>query len=65
MAFGHPPLKGEGRTAEGSPGWGDSSALRATLSMLHRCHPHPDASRPTSPLQGEVETVWEILNDNR
>jgi hypothetical protein len=22
----HPPLEGEGRTAEGSPGWGDGSA---------------------------------------
>src|SRR5882672_12567261 len=27
MAVGHPPLKGEGRTAEGSPGWGDSGAV--------------------------------------
>jgi FAD/FMN-containing dehydrogenase/Fe-S oxidoreductase len=25
----HPPLKGEGRTAEGSPGWGDSDAANA------------------------------------
>src|SRR5258708_15248232 len=25
----HPPLEGEGRTAEGSPGWGDSGAARA------------------------------------
>ncbi len=25
----HPPLKGEGRTAEGSPGWGDSPAAKA------------------------------------
>ena len=23
---GHPPLEGEGRTAEGSPGWGDGGA---------------------------------------
>jgi two-component system, NarL family, sensor histidine kinase UhpB len=29
IAFGHPPLKGEGRTAEGSPGWGDSGAASA------------------------------------
>jgi two-component system, NarL family, sensor histidine kinase UhpB len=29
IAFGHPPLKGEGRTAEGSPGWGDSAAASA------------------------------------
>jgi two-component system, NarL family, sensor histidine kinase UhpB len=26
MAFGHPPLEREGRTAEGSPGWGDGDA---------------------------------------
>ena len=26
LAHGHPPLKGEGRTAEGSPGWGDGKA---------------------------------------
>jgi 16S rRNA (adenine1518-N6/adenine1519-N6)-dimethyltransferase len=26
IAFGHPPLKGEGRTTEGGPGWGDSHA---------------------------------------
>src|SRR6266852_3964859 len=25
----HPPLKGEGRTAEGSPGWGDSDTAYA------------------------------------
>jgi hypothetical protein len=25
----HPTLKGEGRTAEGSPGWGGSDAARA------------------------------------
>ena len=25
----HPPLKGEGRTAEGSPGWGDGDAASA------------------------------------
>jgi glycyl-tRNA synthetase beta chain len=28
----HPPLKGEGRTAEGSPGWGDSRAKKAPPS---------------------------------
>src|SRR6266852_3061267 len=26
IAFDHPPLEGEGRTAEGSPGWGDGGA---------------------------------------
>src|SRR5215470_11161726 len=25
-AFDHPPLEGEGRTAKGSPGWGDGGA---------------------------------------
>ena len=46
----HPPLQGEGRIAEGDPGWGPA----ASPKMLKRCHPHPAASRPTSPLQGEV-----------
>src|SRR5215468_2835056 len=27
--FDHPPLQGEGRTAEGSPGWGDGDAAFA------------------------------------
>src|SRR6266481_8815131 len=46
----YPPLQGEGRTAIGDPGWGSAASPR----MLNRCHPHPAASRPTSPLQGEV-----------
>jgi len=29
MASGHPPLEGEGRTAGGSPGWGDGDAAYA------------------------------------
>ena len=29
LAFRHPPLEGEGRTAEGSPGWGDGDAASA------------------------------------
>jgi hypothetical protein len=49
-AFDHPPLEGEGRTAKGSPGWGDSGATPAALLMLHRCHPHLARLRgPTSP----------------
>ena len=48
------PCEGEGRTAEGSPGWGGSGAASATPNFLRRCHPHPAATRPTSPLQGEV-----------
>jgi len=27
LAYAHPPLEGEGRTAEGSPGWGDGEAV--------------------------------------
>ena len=52
----HRPLEGEGRTAAGGPGWGDSaSACTAQKqSALQRCHPLPAAARPTSPLQGEV-----------
>jgi urease accessory protein len=53
----HPPLQGEGRTAESSPGWGGSrrgpgSAIVESLS------PPPASSETeeaTSPLQGEVE----------
>jgi urease accessory protein len=52
----HPPLQGEGRTAAGGPGWGDSASTCTAQkqSTLQRCHPLPAATRPTSPLQGEV-----------
>src|SRR5262249_24346381 len=52
----HPPLKGEGRTAEDSPGWGGGGATNITRPDLqHGRHPHPARCRgPTSPLQGEV-----------
>src|SRR5260370_27893620 len=50
----HPSLLGEGKgrffAAAGDPGWGSA----ASPKILNRCHPHPAASRPTSPLQGEV-----------
>src|SRR5262249_3733279 len=46
----HPPLQGEGRIAAGDPGWRDA----ASPTLLSGRHPHPAASRPTSPLQGEV-----------
>ena len=50
-AAAHPPLEGEGRIAEGDPGWGDSDAA----FVARPGHPHPASSRgPTSPLQGEV-----------
>jgi hypothetical protein len=32
LALDHPPLEGEGRTAEGSPGWGDGRAVRDTCA---------------------------------
>ncbi len=53
----HPPLKGEGRTAEGSPGWGGGVAAGTPMPiLLHGRHPHPARWRgPTSPLQGEVK----------
>jgi urease accessory protein len=54
---GHPPLEGEGRTAEGGPGWGDSASTKSDKSLLQRCHPLPAATRPTSPLQGEVQVA--------
>jgi urease accessory protein len=55
----HPPLEGEGRTAEGSPGWGDATSPQ----LLHRRHPHPARkSGPTSPLQGEVERATFAAN---
>jgi urease accessory protein len=62
----HPPLKGEGRTAEGSPGWGDGGATTSAPRLGKRRHPHPAVARPTpdqvrgrlSPLQGEVNDVF-------
>jgi hypothetical protein len=52
-AVGHPPLKGEGWTAEGSPGWGDSHA-----AYVEGLSPPPGPlARPTSPLQGEVFVI--------
>src|SRR6516225_3207978 len=49
----NPPLKGEGRTAEGSPGWGGGRAIETPRPDLrHGRHPHPARLRgPTSPLQ--------------
>src|SRR5204863_3211595 len=41
-SFFNPPLQGEGRTAEGSPGWG-------------RAEPLAQGPPPSSPLQGEVK----------
>src|SRR6266853_3443154 len=44
--------QGEGRTAEGRPGWGDA----ASPQPLHGRHPlQARKSGPTSPLQGEVK----------
>jgi indolepyruvate ferredoxin oxidoreductase len=46
-----PPLKGEGRNAEGVSGWGQS------------VDPHPTASPSTSPLQGEVSLANSTMSD--
>src|SRR5262249_21187193 len=40
-AFGHPPLKGEGRTAEGSPGWGHSRAADDSDAACAEALPPP------------------------
>jgi len=55
----YPHLKGEGRTAEGSPGWGGGRAAKTPMpDLLHGRHPHPARWRgPTSPLRGEVIPV--------
>src|SRR5262249_22449265 len=61
----HPPLQGEGRTAAGSPGWGDSGATRGAPRMWRRCHPLPARkSVGTSPAQGEVVPAccWSLRN---
>ncbi len=52
----HPPLEGEGRTAEGGPGWGGSGALISDAESSAPLSPPPAraSARATSPLQGEV-----------
>jgi hypothetical protein len=40
----------DGRNTEGGPGWGDSGVPLSAPYLGHGCHPHPAASRPTSPL---------------
>src|SRR6266436_4647254 len=62
----HPPLEGEGRIAEGDPGWGDAGAPFAERSMLRCRHPTPLASRATLPLQGRVNNAlpdWALVNN--
>ncbi len=41
MAFGHPPLEGEGRTAGGSPGWGDGGAAHDSGAAYAAALPPP------------------------
>src|SRR5260221_59773 len=50
-AFDHPPLKGEGRTAAGSPGWGggDAGVDGGAAYTATRHHPTPDTPRPSDP----------------
>jgi A/G-specific adenine glycosylase len=51
----HPPLEGEGRTAKGSPGWGDSASTNAAPQLLKRRHPHPAADAADLPPPGGGE----------
>ena len=53
----HPPLKGEGRSAAGGPGWGVSGATNAAaeLTVPPSLPPARAGARATSPLQGEAK----------
>jgi tripartite-type tricarboxylate transporter receptor subunit TctC len=53
----HPPLKGEGRSAEGGSGWGDSASDLYSAETFAALPPPPARAiaRATSPLQGEVK----------
>ncbi len=51
----HPPLKGEGRTAAGGPGWGDSGAISPASHSLNRPHPRPAAAAADLPPPGGGE----------
>ena len=51
----HPPLKGEGRTAAGGPGWGDSGAISPASHSLNRPHPRPAAGAADLPPPGGGE----------
>ncbi len=59
FACAHPPLQGEGRTAEGSPGWGDSDARHAEAPSpppgpLTRADLPPPGGGDPSPLQNAL-----------
>src|SRR5262249_4559583 len=55
----HPPLKGEGRTAEGSPGWGGDG--RAANAEPQSAQPGPLA-RSNLPPTGEGEESHALAN---
>jgi hypothetical protein len=57
----HPPLKGEGRNAEGSPGWGDGRATDdSDAEFAEPLSPPPGPlTRPDLPPPGGGEEAWE------
>jgi hypothetical protein len=57
----HPPLKGEGRTAEGSPGWGDGRATDdSDAEFAEPLSPPPGPlTRADLPPPGGGEEAWE------
>jgi hypothetical protein len=75
LAFSHPPLKGEGRTAEGSAGWGDGPAVRETdAEFAARPSPPPGPltrsdlpppGRGGPPGNGEEQKVPSLLREGR
>jgi hypothetical protein len=57
-ACGHPPLEGEGRIAEGDPGWGDGeAAFAAALSPPPGPLARADLPRPGGGVRQAVPTI--------
>jgi predicted CoA-binding protein len=63
-AFDHPPLKGEGRTAAGSPGWGGSDAgddCGATYAEAPPPPPGPLTRADLPPAGGGEKSLRQLL----
>ncbi len=55
----HPPLKGEGRTAEGSPGWGDGRTTHSDAEFAEPLSPPPGPlKRADLPLPAGGGEAW-------